>query len=142
MIDIAKWHRRLHQHDVLRLMLAVLIFLAGVLSVATFRAVGTARDATRTADAAVHEARRAQDNLSDYQSVGCERGRLQRAYLVIAAGQYYRNPKVRQQQALDLFPVVDCSEPARSTPLPPSQANAYLESIAKQMGIPTGWKAQ
>ncbi len=106
---------------------ALLIFLVGLLSFFTFQALD--------------EAEQGRTKLYDYQVVGCERGNQLRAFLTVDAGRNARQPLKRQQSALSLFALADCSDPGKLVVLPPLERNRYLDKTAKQMGITTGWRA-
>ncbi len=124
-----KFRRCVSAHDVepIQAALVILIVAVGALSVVTFRALDAAE--------------RAQNHLTNYQIVGCERGRLQRGWIVVDAGRNARAPRDRQDTALALFPVVDCSDPGKSPPLPAREQDAFLTELARQMGIKGGWRA-
>ena len=104
------------------------IFLVGLLSYFTFDALD--------------EAKQGREKLRDYQVIGCDRGNQLRAFLIVDAGRNARLPLKRQQAALSMFVIADCSDPGRVVVLPPQERNAYLEKVAKQMGVTTGWRAR
>lgn len=120
------WEAR---HERMVAALAILIFVMGLLSVVTFRAVNTAKEAQR--------------QLVISQKVGCDRANVIRGYFIVDAGRNARKPQQRQQAALDLFPIQDCSKAGKVAPLPvESRAaqDAYLSALAKRMGVTQDWK--
>lgn len=80
----------------------------------------------------------AEDQLRGSNLVACERGNIVRAYLIIDAGRNARQPVARQESAVDLFPIVDCSaieDTGRPVGLPRAQADAYISDVAHDVGV-------
>ena len=107
-------------------LLAILLVVIGLLSVATFRAFGVA-----------DEARRSQ---ASYQQLTCERGNVLRAYLIIDVGRSQKDPAARQQSALDLFPLVGC-EGEGTDPMTYDEREEYITKIARRLGR-DNWRAR
>lgn len=116
------WTRR---HDPVRAMLAILIVVAGLLSIITFRAVNTARQA--------------QEDLTEYQQIGCIRGNVIRGYLLIRSD-LLQEASGSIGSAYRLFDIAHC-EGRKQEPVTQAERDRYLQRLAERMGVAAQWNA-